>query len=262
MSKYLQSTVLPETYAMVGRDLAEGRTVLYCGTACQVAGLTGYLESRGVARARLLAVDVICHGAPPPLLWERWRAHVGRSLPSRIKAVDFRRKDPPWEGYSVAYGMPGGRKVLVPHAEDWYLLAFLRSICLRPSCAACPAKGRCGSDVTLGDFWGGRRGPPGSRPVARRVGCDRTHGEGDAGDRGDRRRPRVGPVGVRLRARGQPVARKVPRAASGQRDIHVGALLRRRGRGAAQALATRPPAGADRCGSDWTEASRLTKREK
>lgn len=154
MSKYLQSTVRPKTYALVGRDLAEGRTVLYCGTACQVAGLTGYLESRGVARDRLLAVDVICHGAPSPLLWERWRAHVGRSRLSRVRAVDFRRKYPSWEGYSVAYGLSGGREVLVPHAEDWYLLAFLRNICLRPSCAACPAKGRCGSDVTLGDFWG------------------------------------------------------------------------------------------------------------
>lgn len=160
MSKYLQSTVRPETYAVVERDLAEGRTVLYCGTACQVAGLTGHLEARGVERGRLLAVDVICHGAPSPLLWERWRAHVGRSRLSRVRAVDFRRKDPSWEGYSVAYGLSGGRELLVPHAEDWYLLAFLRNICLRPSCAACPAKGRCGSDVTLGDFWGIGRAHP------------------------------------------------------------------------------------------------------
>lgn len=50
--------------------------------------------------------------------------------------------------------------MLVPHTEDWHLLAFLRNICLRPSCAACPVKGRSGSDVTLGDFWGIGRAHP------------------------------------------------------------------------------------------------------
>ena len=154
MSKYLQSLVGPEIYDMVESDLDAGRQVLYCGTACQVAGLMGFLDARGADRGGLVAVDVICHGAPSPLLWDRWRAHVGRSRLSRVKAVDFRRKDPSWEGYSVAYGLSSGGEVLVPHAEDWYLLAFLRNICLRPSCAICPAKGRCGSDVTLGDFWG------------------------------------------------------------------------------------------------------------
>ena len=33
--------------------------------------------------------------------------------------------------------------------------AFLRDICLRPSCYECPAKAQTsGSDITLGDFWG------------------------------------------------------------------------------------------------------------
>ena len=32
--------------------------------------------------------------------------------------------------------------------------AFLSNASLRGSCLACPAKHSCGSDVTLGDFWG------------------------------------------------------------------------------------------------------------
>lgn len=32
--------------------------------------------------------------------------------------------------------------------------AFLANASLRPSCFVCPAKRGCGSDITLGDFWG------------------------------------------------------------------------------------------------------------
>ena len=39
-------------------------------------------------------------------------------------------------------------------ADDWYMRAFLQNASLRPSCLACPFKRRCGSDVTLGDYWG------------------------------------------------------------------------------------------------------------
>lgn len=35
-----------------------------------------------------------------------------------------------------------------------YVRAFLANACIRPSCFSCHFKRRCGSDVTLGDFWG------------------------------------------------------------------------------------------------------------
>lgn len=38
--------------------------------------------------------------------------------------------------------------------QDWYMKAFLANASLRPSCFVCPAKRGCGSDITLGDFWG------------------------------------------------------------------------------------------------------------
>ena len=38
--------------------------------------------------------------------------------------------------------------------DDWYMKAFLNNASLRSSCFACPAKRSCGSDITLGDFWG------------------------------------------------------------------------------------------------------------
>lgn len=49
-SKYVQSDV-GDSYASVRADLASGRTVLFSGTPCQVAGLKSYLKlcSGGVA---------------------------------------------------------------------------------------------------------------------------------------------------------------------------------------------------------------------
>ncbi len=38
--------------------------------------------------------------------------------------------------------------------DDWYFKAFLSNASLRSSCLQCPAKRSCGSDITLGDYWG------------------------------------------------------------------------------------------------------------
>lgn len=39
--------------------------------------------------------------------------------------------------------------------ENLFMRGFLANLYLRPSCYACPAnKGKSGSDITLGDYWG------------------------------------------------------------------------------------------------------------
>ena len=72
--------------------------------------------------------------------------------------MNFRSKATGWESYSVAYefaSVDGGVDVRsVPHGDDWYMRAFLANASLRASCLSCPFKRRCGSDLTLGDYWG------------------------------------------------------------------------------------------------------------
>lgn len=113
-SKYVQSSVGREIYEGVRGSLRDGRRVLFAGTACQVAGMRAYL-GRLADSEGFLAVDVICHGASA----------------SPAPGPD-----------SCVFG------------KDWFMKAFLANACLRPSCYACPAKRSCGSDITLGDFWG------------------------------------------------------------------------------------------------------------
>ena len=59
-SKYVQSD-LKNTYSLVRKNLAEGKSVLYTGTPCQISGLYAYL---GGDKENLYTLDLICHGVP------------------------------------------------------------------------------------------------------------------------------------------------------------------------------------------------------
>lgn len=146
-SKYVQSSIDRRTYEGMRTALLAGRPVLFSGTACQVAGVRSYLGE--LANGGLfLGVDVVCHGVPSPELWRRWLDHVGR-----VVGVNFRDKATGWLRYSVTYELEDGRSCSSPYTDDWYMRAFLGNASLRAACLACPFKRRCGSDVTLGDFW-------------------------------------------------------------------------------------------------------------
>ena len=157
-SKYVQSSVGRDVYEGVRGALREGRPVLFSGTACQVAAMRSYLGPLA-GSGLLLCVDVICHGVPSPGLWRRWLAHVEGEVGGEVHSVNFRSKTSGWTSYSVAYAY-ATEKDGVPRvragrfADDWYMRACLANASLRGSCLSCPFKRGCGSDITLGDFWG------------------------------------------------------------------------------------------------------------
>lgn len=153
-SKYVQSTVGTDVYEGVDRDLRDGLKVLFSGTACQVAAMRNYLDLKKVPTEDLLLVDVICHGVPSPRLWAEWLGYVSRSAGSEVDGVNFRSKSTGWLTCSVAYYVATEKVRSATNAHDWYMRAFLQNASLRQSCLDCPAKRCCGSDITLGDFWG------------------------------------------------------------------------------------------------------------
>ena len=153
-SKYLQSCIDSDIYSRVLSDLASGLTVLYCGTPCQVLGLNRYLEACGTDSSRLIAIDVFCHGVPSPKLWRIWIRSKEEAFCSSVAKVNFRDKETGWVSYSVTYEFDNGLVSSVDHKDDWYMKAFLANASIRPSCFSCPAKRACGSDLTLGDYWG------------------------------------------------------------------------------------------------------------
>lgn len=153
-SKYVQSYVGLDVYEGVGRDLKSGFRVLFAGTACQNAGIRNYLSLKKVSMANLLLVEVICHGVPSPKLWSEWLGFVSRKAESEVDEVNFRSKSTGWLTFSVAYFAATEKVRSDENSRDWYMRAFLQNASLRESCLNCPAKRCCGSDLTLGDFWG------------------------------------------------------------------------------------------------------------
>lgn len=153
-SKYVQSSVGVDVYKSVERDIRDGRRVLFSGTACQIAAIRNCLGLKKAPTDSLLLIDVICHGVPSPRLWAKWLDYVSCSAGAEVDSVNFRSKSTGWSNFSVAYYVASEQVRTSTNSSDWYMKAFLQNASLRQSCLDCPAKRCCGSDITLGDFWG------------------------------------------------------------------------------------------------------------
>ena len=150
-SKYMQSD-LEYCYPAVRKQLDQDRWVLFTGTPCQIAGLKAYL---GRDHERLICADVICHGAPPSLLWRSYLKHIQKKLDGEVIAVNFRDKTDGWKKYGVKITAENGKIYRCAMGKDPYLRMFLKNVCLRESCYHCGVKENgFFSDITMGDLWG------------------------------------------------------------------------------------------------------------
>ena len=150
-SKYLQSRI-GDTYREVRAFLEQGRSVLFSGTPCQIAGLKAYL---GKEYDTLYTQDIICHGVPSPLVWDKYLVAREKESQSATRWVSFRNKENSWKSYQVQIIFENSAEYKMAGSEDLYMKGFLLDIFLRPSCYNCAFKGvERTSDVTLADFWG------------------------------------------------------------------------------------------------------------
>ena len=151
-SKYVQSR-MGNALCQVKRALEEGKWVLFSGTPCQVAGLQSYLGDQ--SWARLLTVDLICHGVPSQKVWQAYAKELEEEAKAKLTQVSFRDKKIGWQTYSLSCGFADGSVYSQTVLEDLYLRGFIENLYLRPSCHNCSFKGKhYKSDITLGDFWG------------------------------------------------------------------------------------------------------------
>ncbi len=156
-SKYLQSRI-GDIYRQSEQFLKDERPVLFSGTPCQIKGLINYL---GRGYDNLTTVDVVCHGVPSPMVWQRYLATL-RAGQGEITGISFRDKSlSGWRRYDFVAQSTGGGGVRQFYGDNIYMRGFLHDLYLRPSCYACMAKGgRSQSDLTLGDYWGVERTCP------------------------------------------------------------------------------------------------------
>jgi len=150
-SKYVQSNV-DDTYSQAKGFLKEGRKVLFTGTPCQIGGLKSYLQKD---YSNLFCIDIICHGVPSPKVWKKYIEFREKKSGSISQRIAFRRKNEGWKRYSVSFLFKNNTEYRKTLHQDLYMRAFLKDVCLRPSCYACEFKSlHRQSDITLADFWG------------------------------------------------------------------------------------------------------------
>lgn len=152
-AKYVQSETAG-TYAAVCSQLREGRSVLYSGTPCQIAGLFAYLSLQSnVDSSRLLTVEVICNSVPSPRIFAMWRDRQVSDAGGLLLDVKFRDKELGWRCSTFKFTTTTTTKVNL--YKSVYYVLWQHGYTVRRSCQTCQFRGlRSGADVTIGDAWG------------------------------------------------------------------------------------------------------------
>lgn len=154
-SKYIQST-MGDIFKQVRKDVDTGKIVLFSGTSCQIAGLKSFL---GKEYNNLLCIDIVCHGVPSPMVWEKYLEWQASRHKSKIVRVDFRNKtDYGWAAHVESLYFANGKKV----DSQVFTTLFYGHAVLRPCCYKCPYKDiRHPGDITIADYWGIDKAAPG-----------------------------------------------------------------------------------------------------
>lgn len=153
-SKYAFSNI-GDSMKQAVEDLNGGRRVLYSGTPCQIAALKKICNDDD----NLLTIEVVCHGAPEHIFWERYLNEICKKLrksKTDIVSISFRDKRTGWKNYSFTIEFKDGSIFTEKHDKNLYMRAFLSDYILKDGCYRCPFKHPSGTkaDITIGDLWG------------------------------------------------------------------------------------------------------------
>lgn len=150
-SKYVQSIIDKSLYRELKKILCEGKSVLFSGCPCQVAGIRAYFKEE----PNLYCIDVACHGVPSPELFSRVYLKLKETFPNLVK-YNFRSLET-WGGCTTPNIVTTCSNKAIPLTGKftYYQDAFMKGYSLRPNCYYCQYAGieRVG-DITLADFWG------------------------------------------------------------------------------------------------------------
>lgn len=155
-SKYVQSDT-ESTFLQAKHQLEKGRTVLFTGTPCQIAGLYSFLNGEYES---LYTVDLVCHGVPSPLLFKKYIEWRGKKMGGKIVSFNFRSKHK--KGWGTQYQTKTKTKTKTSILSlDRYGKHFMEGDCYRECCYHCRfANTNRPADLTVGDFWGIEKSHP------------------------------------------------------------------------------------------------------
>lgn len=148
-SKYAQSD-LGNTFVSVKENLQKGKTVLFTGTPCQVAGLKAYLNH---PYPNLYCMDFICHGVASPEIWNLYVEELKKK--GQISNIVFKYKFKGWKKWYFHVDYLDRSYYQMRGSMNTFMRSYLSYCNIRPSCFSCRFKGleHC-SDFTISDAWG------------------------------------------------------------------------------------------------------------
>lgn len=153
-SKYIQAAA--ETAAIdVISCLKCGKTVLYTGTPCQIAGIKRLLIKNGV-KGRLYTADIICHGVLSPGLFRKYIQWEQDRCSAKPIDVRFRPQDYPFDPeFLCELTFESGEKRVRPGFMNPFYRLYFEGNRLRKTCYSCPysAMDSRQGDISLGDCW-------------------------------------------------------------------------------------------------------------
>lgn len=157
-SKYVQSD-LKTTFKRVKELLNEDKYVLFTGTPCQVDGLKSYLRNMNIDK--LILCDIVCHGAPSPLIFREYIKFCGNKNNSNIVSYNFRDKINGWHSHTEKAIYDNGKEDFKSSMSRIQQKLFYSHTILRPACHKCIYTSiKRKSDITIADFWGIEKSNP------------------------------------------------------------------------------------------------------
>lgn len=151
-SKYSQSD-MGDCIRQAIADLRSGRKVLFSGTPCQIAGVRSAVPQS--LAEKMLLVDLVCHGASSPVLFQQHLGHIERQRRKRVVAYQHRSKNRGWGEYVESARFSDGSAEQGTRLVGVWKEIFYRDAAERPACHTCPwMLGNRQGDLTIGDFWG------------------------------------------------------------------------------------------------------------
>lgn len=151
-SKYFQADST-KMFSQIKNLLAEEKTVVVCGTPCQMAALKLYFKKN---LDKLILVEVICAGINSPKAFQAHLNTLEKKYGSRVKTFRAKSKENGWRSLACKIEFENGQTYFANGTDDDFTRGFIGAHAfMRPSCFECQYKGfPRAADITIGDFWG------------------------------------------------------------------------------------------------------------
>ncbi len=130
-------------------DLENNKSVLFSGTACQVAAINSMVNEKN--KNNLYTCDLICHGVPSERVFKDYLKYLEEKYNKKIKEFVFRNKKFGWHSHIETIIFEDDTSVSL----EFFKRLFYRHNILRPACYKCNyANKHRPADITIADFWG------------------------------------------------------------------------------------------------------------